>query len=142
MPRIRIPRPFAAIAFAAAVACTSNPAALCGCTLPGPYLVLHGRVTDPAGAPVPGATVYWETGPAGCATIAGQQVTPAPVDPAGRFRFGIFATGDGPEQCIRVAALPPAGSALRGSDTAQITVLTPRSLPADSVRRDLVLRAP
>lgn len=140
MPRLRIPRPFAAMVFAAAVACTSNPTALCGCSLPGPHSIVQGTVRDPAGAPVPGARVYWETGTAGCATIVGTQ--DAPVNAAGGFYFAIFAAGNGPEQCIRLAALPPAGSALRGSDTVQVTVPTPRSPPADNVRRDLVLRAP
>ncbi|HYW14275.1 MAG TPA: hypothetical protein VE871_20075 [Longimicrobium sp.] len=139
MSRIRIRHPFGAIAFAVVVACTTDPITLCGCSMPGPYSVLYGRVTDPAGTPVAGATVHWETGPAGCATITGSQ--DVPIDASGGFHAGISAAGDGPEQCIRLAALPPAGSALRGSDTVQITVPTPRSLPADSVRRDLVLRA-
>ncbi len=139
MPRIRIPRPFAAIAFAALVACTSTPTALCGCSMPGPYSVLYGRVTDPAGTPVAGATVHWETGPAGCATIAGSQSVP--VDASGVYHVGVFPVGDGAEQCVRLAALPPAGTVLRSSDTVQITIPTPRSLPADSTRRDLVLRA-
>lgn len=139
MSWIRIPRPFAAIAFAAVVACTSTPTALCGCSMPGPYSVLYGRVTDPAGTPVAGATVHWEAGPAGCATIAGAQNVP--VDASGVYRVGVFLVGEGAEQCVRLAALPPAGSALRGSDTLQLTIPTPRALPADSVRRDLVLRA-
>lgn len=140
MPRIRISRPFAAIAFAAAVACTSNPVALCGCSMPGPYAVVYGRVTDPAGTPVAGGTVHWETGPAGCGSIAGSQ--DVPVDASGIYHVGVSAAGEGAEQCVRLAALPPAGSTLRSSDTVQITIPTPRTLPADSVRRDLVLRAP
>jgi hypothetical protein len=143
MPRIRVPRPFAAIAFAAAVACTSTPTALCGCSVPGPYALVYGRVTDPAGTPVAGGTVHWQmgtAGTAGCAAIAGSQGVP--VDESGVYHVGVFPVGEGPEQCVRLAALPPAGSPLRGSDTVQIAIPTPRTVPSDSVRRDLVLRAP
>jgi hypothetical protein len=54
---MRIRRPFAAIAFAAVVACTSDPVALCACSEPLPYAVMHGRVSNPWGTQVPAVTV-------------------------------------------------------------------------------------
>ena len=137
---IRHPRRLLLATAAALVACTTDALTLCGCSMPGPYAVLYGRVTDPAGTPVAGGTVHWETGPAGCATIDIARVVP--VDEMGVYHVGVFPAGDGPEQCVRLAALPPAGSPLRGSDTVQVTLPTPRTVPSDSVRRDLVLRAP
>jgi hypothetical protein len=136
----RIPRPFAAVALLAGVACSINPVDLCGCSLPGPYTILYGQVTDPAGALVPGAEVMVDVGDPGCqALVRGSQ---ASADAAGQYRTGVTAIGSAPEMCIRLFALPPAGSTLRGSDTVQLILPRPTTLPADSVRRDLVLRAP
>ncbi|HEU0302008.1 MAG TPA: carboxypeptidase-like regulatory domain-containing protein [Longimicrobium sp.] len=140
MPRIRIPRPLAAIVFAAAVACTSMPLDVCACTLPPPHTILYGNVTDPSGQGVPGATVHMEVGPPGCQTAAAVQ--DAPTDATGRFRLGVFRTGEYAEQCIRLTAQAPAGSGLQSSEVAQLTLATPQRLPPDSVRRDLALRAP
>lgn len=140
MPRVRLPRPLAAIAFAAAVACTSNPLDLCACSLPGPHSLVYGRVTDPAGQAVPGATVHLSVASPDCAAVG--HVASGPVDAAGRFRLMVFQTGAYAEQCIRLWASPPAGSTWRGSDTTVFAMPTPIKVPADSVRRDVALRAP
>jgi hypothetical protein len=138
MPRIS--RPFATVALLAGVACSVNPVDLCGCSLPGPYAIVHGRVTDPVGARVAGAGVQVEVGGPGCQAL--ERVVETPTDAAGRYRTGVTPTGSGAEMCVRFSARPPAGSSLRGSDTVQLILPTPTTLPADSVRRDLVLRAP
>ncbi|MBW3571613.1 MAG: hypothetical protein KY467_10945 [Gemmatimonadetes bacterium] len=140
MPRIRIPRPFAAIALAAAVACNADPVVLCACSVVPPYTVVYGHVTGPAGEAVAGARVHALVGPAGCGSAADS--AHAPADAAGRYRLPVFATGADAEQCVRVTALAPAGSGLRAADTVRFAVATPRGFPADSVRRDVALRAP
>jgi hypothetical protein len=140
MPRIRIPRPFAAVALLAGVACSVNPVDLCSCTLPTPYTIVYGLVTDPAGAPVAGAGVQVEVGGPGCQAM--ERGPETPTDAAARYRTGVTPTGSAAGMCVRLSARPPAGSPLRGSDTVQLTLPTPTTLPADSVRRDLVLRAP
>lgn len=53
-----------------------------------------------------------------------------------------FRDGEEPRQCIRLWALAPVGSGLRGSDTPRFTLPAPTALPADSVGRDVALRAP
>lgn len=137
---MRIRRPFAAIAFAAVVACTSDPLTLCACSQVMPYTVVHGRVSNPWGTPVPGVTVYLEMGPAGC----GSPVTRSygPVEEDGQYSIEVYPVADTPELCVRLAAIPPSGYDLRGSDTLQLALPTPRTFPADSIRRDLALRAP
>lgn len=138
MSRIRIPRPFAAIALAAAVACGGDPIVLCACSFPAPEVAVYGSVADPDGLPVDGATVHLTIGPPGCASVAGS--VNGPADAAGRYRLSVFRTGDYAEQCIRLWALAPVGSGWRGSDTLQFNLPTPQALSADSVRRDLALR--
>lgn len=139
MPRIRPGRPFAAIAIASAVACSGDPVALCACTLAPPHTVLYGRVTAPSGDGVQGATVHLDVGPPGCQTVA--SASSAPTDEAGRYTTGVMATGGYAEQCVRLWALAPAGSGLRDSDTLQFSLPTARNAGADSVRRDIALRA-
>lgn len=141
MPRIRVPRPFAAIAVASAVACGTDPIVLCACSMPAPHTIVHGRVTAPSGQGVQGATVHLDMGPTDCQGMGG--TVPAPTDAEGRYATAVLPTGNYAEQCIRLWALAPAGSGLRNSDTVQFTIPTPRTTTgADSVRRDIALRAP
>jgi hypothetical protein len=136
----RIPRPVAAVALLLGVACSVNPVDLCGCSIPAPFTIIYGQVTDPAGALVAGATVQLDAGAPGCQSLApvGQVTT----DAAGRYREGVMKTVSDARMCVQLFALPPAGSPLRGSDTVDINIASPMTLPPDSVRRDLVLRAP
>jgi hypothetical protein len=138
MPRIRIPRSLAgALVLMLAVSC-QNP--VCGCLSPPDVAVLYGTVTDPAGNPVAGAAVRAEDGFPTClsgGSFAGSDQT----DAAGRYRAEVDAFQPNPE-CMRAFALPPAGSTLRGSDTVPFRVTFAPGSPKDSVRVDLVLRAP
>lgn len=137
-PRVRIPRPFvAALCLVLAVSC-HNP--LCGCTPASERAVLYGRVTDPAGTPVAGAIVRAEAGPAGCQPFTFELGSRA-TDAAGRYRAELRSF-EGPVECRRAFALPPAGSTLRGSDTATFQVRFAHPRAVDSARVDLVLRAP
>lgn len=138
MPRLRLPRPVAAaLALMLAVSCV-DPTGSCACTPPVDQAVMYGRVTDPAGKPVASATVRAEAGPAGCQSTneAGQAAT----DAGGRYRAVLYAWG--PVECLRAFALPPAGGALRGSDTAAVQLRFAHPRDMDSTRLDLVLRAP
>jgi hypothetical protein len=139
MARFRLPRPFAAITVASAVACGTDPIVLCACSMPAPYAILYGFATGPSGQVVPGTSVSVQVGPPDC---QGGSVQSGATDQTGRYRTFITATGDYPQQCIRVWALAPAGSGFRNSDTVQLTLPTPRTADADSVRRDIALRAP
>ncbi|HYR07039.1 MAG TPA: carboxypeptidase-like regulatory domain-containing protein [Longimicrobium sp.] len=139
MPRFRLPRPFAAIAVASAVACGTDPIVLCACSIPAPYTLVYGNVTDPTGAPVPDATVRLESKLADCQT-ASESVQVA-TNAAGRYRLHVIRTGTG-EQCVRVAALAPPASGWRNSDTVQFSIPPLREIGADSVRRDIALRTP
>lgn len=140
MPKIRIPRPFAAIAFAAAVACNADPLVLCACSMPGPYSIVYGNVTAPTGQAVPGAAVRVEVGPPDCQSVAAS--FDGNTDATGRYRAGISRYGEFAEQCIRVFAMAPTGSGYRNSDTTQFALAAPTRAGADSVRRDVALRAP
>lgn len=140
MRAIRIPRPFAAIAFAAAVACNADPIVLCACSMPAPYSIVYGEVKDPSGGGVEGATVHLEAGPVSCQSMG--HAFGGPTGAGGRYRAPVLRTGDYPQQCVRLWALAPVGSGLRNSDTVTLTLATPGSAAADSVRRDIALRAP
>jgi hypothetical protein len=138
MPRIRIPRSLAgALVLMLAVSC-QNP--VCGCLSPPDVAVLYGSVTDAAGNPVEKAAVRAEEGPPGC-QAAGVFSGFDETDAAGRYRAEVHAFRTNPE-CTRAFALPPAGSTLRGSDTVPFQVTFSPRRPEDSVRVDLVLRAP
>jgi hypothetical protein len=137
--RIRIPRPFAVIAVASAVACGTDPIVLCACSMPAPYAILYGFASGPSGQVVPGTSVSVQVGPPDC---QGGSVQSWAADEAGRYRAPIIATGDYAQQCIRLWSLAPGGSGFRNSDTVQFTLPTPRTADADSVRRDIALRAP
>ncbi|HEX2076740.1 MAG TPA: hypothetical protein VHG08_03495 [Longimicrobium sp.] len=138
MPRIRIPRPFAAITFAAVVACTSNPLGLCACDPPIPTAVVYGRVTQPDGVPAGGARVHVDMSPTGCEKwVDGRDYN---TDGEGRYRASLYRLGPESEQCVRVFAEPLVRSAMRGSDTVTISVHFPANARPDSVRVDLALR--
>lgn len=140
MPKIRIRRPFAAIAIASAIACSGDPIVLCACSQVPPHTVLHGSVKTPSGEGVDGATVHLNVGPPDCQTVA--SASSAPTDAAGRYAAAVIATGNYAQQCVRLWALAPAGSGLRNSDTLQLSLPTAQNAGADSVRRDIALRAP
>ncbi|HEX2076742.1 MAG TPA: carboxypeptidase-like regulatory domain-containing protein [Longimicrobium sp.] len=134
----RIPRSAAAITFAAVVACTGDPVSLCAC-LTGPNIMVYGQVTDPSGAAVPGATVRLEAMPVRCEGTP--HVTLPETDGTGRYRGAVFAITQWTEQCLRMTALPPAGSGLRSSETVEVTIATPQRVRGDSLRQDFTLRA-
>ena len=137
MRRIRIPRPFAAITFAAAVACT-NPNGLCACDPPLPTAVVYGRVTQPDGAPAGGALVHVDLSPTGCEKwVDGRDYH---TGAEGRYRASAYRIGPESEQCVRLFAEPLVRSAMRGSDTVTISVRFPEGARPDSVRLDLALR--
>jgi hypothetical protein len=139
MPRVRIPRPFAAIAVGSAVACSADPIVLCACSQVPPHTVVYGSVTDPSGEPVQGATVRMEAGVSTCEPVS--ETLEAATDAAGRYRLFVIRT-TAAEQCVRLAALAPAASGWRGSDTVQFAIPPLQALGSDSVRRDIALRAP
>lgn len=138
MPRIRVPRPLAgALVLMLAVSC-QNP--VCGCLSPPDVALVYGTVTDPAGSPVARAAVRAEDGSPEC-QASGVVVGWQEADAAGRYRAEVHSLGPDSE-CMRAFALPPAGSTLRGSDTVPFRVQFAPRRPVDSVRVDLVLRAP
>lgn len=138
MPRLRIPRSLAgALVLMLAVSC-QNP--VCGCLSPPDVALVYGRVTDPAGNPVADAAVRAEDGFPAC-QAAGAFMGTDQTDAAGRYCAEVHAFQPNPE-CMRAFALPPAGSTLRGSDTVPFRVTFAPDIPTDSVRVDLVLRAP
>lgn len=143
MPRTRIPRPFFLLAVTLAVACTADPTGLCACSPAPDEAIVYGRVTVPGGGPAVGVTVRGEIGPRGCEPWAdGWQAT---TGANGRYRLSVYRDGGygyGPEACQRVFAAAPNDSGLRGSDTVPLVVQFRPSPPPDSVRIDLVLRAP
>src|SRR5687767_15074779 len=139
MTRIRIPRSAAAITFAAVVACTGDAVTLCAC-LTGPNILVYGRVTDPSGAAVPGAIVRVEAMPVRCEGTPPHVAAPE-TDGTGRYRGAVYAITEWTEQCLRMTALPPAGSGLQSSETVEVTIATPQRVQGDSLRRDFTLRA-
>lgn len=140
---IRRPRRFFLATAAALVACTSDPLTLCGCDPVPPLALIHGAVRGPGGAPVAGAHVTAQASSAACA--APFQVIGAGVAGAdGRFRAEVIQNFDARLSvvCLLAFATPPAGSALRGSDTVAFTVRFAVNGMLDSARVDLALRAP
>lgn len=138
MPRIRIPRSLAGALVLMLVVSCQNP--VCGCLSPPDVALVYGTVTDAAGNPVEKAAVRAEEGSPAC-QAAGVFRGFDEADAAGRYRAEVHAFQPDPE-CMRAFALPPAGSTLRGSDTVPFRVTFAPRTPADSVRVDLVLRAP
>lgn len=140
MPRLRIPRPFAAIAAAAVVACTSTPTSVCACLQVRPHNVVYGRVTDAAGAPLPDAVVRVEAGTAPCGVL--QLESDAYTDAAGEYRAMVTRKGPYGDVCVRLVAWDLAPGGVRFSQPQQFTMLVPVALPPDSVRRDIVFSGP
>lgn len=139
MPTLRVPRPFAAVAFAAAVACTATPTGVCACLVESPHTLVYGRVTDAAGAAVANAFVRVETGPATC---QGLQVRgDARTNDAGEYSTYIYRIGAQADFCVRLVARELTGTGQRLSQAQQFGVTVPGSFPADSVRRDIVIPA-
>lgn len=140
MTRIRI---LHAIAIAVLLAACEavNPVDTCACSLPMPFDIVYGVVTAPGGGPVTGVTVDATIGPAGCQTRLDGNFS-QPTDTQGRYRVPVVAVSDLPQLCVRLVALAPPGSGWRDSDTTRLTVPSPVSHPPDSVRVNLVLRAP
>jgi hypothetical protein len=137
MPRLRIPRSFAAIAAAAVVACTTTPTNVCACLQIRPHNVVHGRVTDAAGAPLPNAVVRVEAGPAPCGVL--RLESDAYVDAAGEYSAMVARKGPSGDVCVRLVVWDLAPGGVRFSQPQQFTMLVPVALPPDSVRRDIVL---
>ena len=139
MPRLRIPRPFAAITFATVVACTTTPTDVCACLRARPHTVVYGRVTDAAGAAVQGAIVRVETGAATCQALEVQADVQA--NAAGEYRAFVDALATPGDLCVRLVARDQAPSGVRYSAPQQFTTAMPTGFPADSVRRDIVIPA-
>jgi hypothetical protein len=139
MRKLRFRRPLAAIAFAAAVACT-DPNGLCACDPAPPTAVVYGRVTQPDGVPAGGARVHVDLSPTGCEKwVDGRDYQ---TNGEGRYRASAYRLGPEGDQCARLYAEPLAGGAVRGSDTVTISIHFPDNARPDSVRVDLALRAP
>ncbi|HEX2076741.1 MAG TPA: carboxypeptidase-like regulatory domain-containing protein [Longimicrobium sp.] len=140
--RIRIPRMLLVVLGLMLFVSCVNPYETCACSPPPDEAVVYGRVTDPSGAVVAGALVRAERGPPGCQPSV--ERWEGTTSATGRYRVSVYSHG-GPDAdwCQRVFALPPAGSTLRGSDSVAFTVrYRPAGSQPDSVRVDLVLRAP
>lgn len=143
MPRVHTPRPLLLLAGALAVACTAGPTGLCACSPAPDEALVYGRVTLPGGGPAAGVTVRGEIGPRGCEPwVDGWQAT---TGADGGYRLAVYRDGGygyGPDACQHVFAAAPNGSGLRGSDTLPFVVRFRGGTVPDSVRMDLVLRAP
>lgn len=141
MPRFRIPRTLLpALGLMLFVSCV-NPYETCACSPPPDEAIIYGRVTDPAGAAVGGSLVRVEVGTPEC--VGSAQGMEATTGADGRYRILAYSFGGPEPRCQHVFARPPAGSTMRGSDSASFSVrFRHREARPDSVRVDLVLRAP
>lgn len=141
MPRLmRAPRLLtASLALMLVVSC-ENP--VCGCITPS-RAVVYGRVTNPSGAGVAGAFVHTELGFPACAPEMIREVESARTEADGRYRLQLRTLEPlRPEGCLRAYADPPAQGTLLPSDTVPFAVELRYEGRMDSVRVDLVLRAP
>jgi hypothetical protein len=140
MPRIR---PRIVLLTAALAACADGVVIQCDCVAPPALAVIYGRVTDPAGAPAPGARVKAEYAVAGCEQLR-EPVAEVEAGADGRYRAEVAVRFNDPSapHCLRAFATPPAQSPLLGSDTVPFEVALHRMPPLDSVQVDLVLREP
>lgn len=137
---MRFPMLFAgSLALMLAVSCT-NP--VCGCPPSRDAAFMHGRVTDPSGAPVQSAVVTAELLTPGCTESLGEMAR-VQTQADGTYRTTIYsAYGTRPGDCLQAHATPPATlSRLRTSDTVAFAVDFAVDTPRDTVRVDLVLRA-
>jgi hypothetical protein len=144
MPRIRPSRRFGLLAAALAVACTSDPVTLCGCSPPSDTAILYGRVTNADGAPVQNAVVTAELRDPGCGPLDHERLGEVNTEADGTYRAYISANRrlPRPGDCLRAMAAPPAQSGLGASEPVAFSVIFTRREPFDSARVDLVLRAP
>lgn len=142
MPRIRVPRPFAAaLGLMLFVSCT-NPAGMCGCPPAAAEAVVYGRVTNPAGAGVSGAHVSFEMRVNQCDPATAGVIGGVLSGTDGRYRIHLRGGGIPlPGSCLRAYANPPT-AALRTSDTVTVEVEFAYEEVVDSAQVDLVLRAP
>jgi hypothetical protein len=109
-----------------------------GLLVDGPMaaLAVHGTVTLADGAPAPGVRVEAEAR-AGCdgGLVAADAAT---SDAGGGYHVWVLQWGTRFEACLRVRALPPAGSGA-APDSATVTPVELRAERPDSVRVDLRL---
>jgi hypothetical protein len=143
MSQVRIPRLLATSLGAMLFISCTNPQWVCGCSpvVFDPPLVLHGQVTDPSGAPLPGAAVSIEAREGECEGDA-WPVVRAQSGADGRYSltFGVSALREG--FCARAHAAPPAGRDLGLSDTIPLAPLFGAdTLAGDSARADFRVRA-
>lgn len=124
---------------AALVGCSLFTEPVCGCSPPPPTItVINGVVTDPASVPVVGARIVLE---APCAIVLGRPVVTTHTQAGGTFRHvAVWPTGTTGEQCHRLWAEPPAGSALMPSDTQLVRIVALSASYPDSVQVRLFLR--
>jgi hypothetical protein len=136
-------RRFFVVTLAALVACTSDPASLCGCEPGRPAGRIHGMVRGPDGAGVAGARVRAQASAASCAAPF-QPIGEGVTDARGRYGVTVYQEFDPRPAgvCLRAYADPPAQSMLRASDTLRFEVDFTTGVFRDSARMDLVLRAP
>lgn len=137
---MRAPRlPAASLALMLVVSC-DNP--VCGCITPS-RAVVYGRVTSPGGGGVAGAVVHAELGFPACAPEMIEEIGSARTEADGRYRLQLRTLEPlRPEGCLRAFAHPPAQGTLLRSDTVPFAVDLRYEGRMDSVRVDLVLRAP
>jgi hypothetical protein len=139
MSRIHVLRALA-LALVLAACEAINPVDTCACSMPMPYDIVYGVVTEPGGAPVPNATVHVDVGPPTClSAIDGGNLQ---ANESGRFRVPVSSVGDFARVCVKLVAVAPPGSGWRDSDTTRLSMQTPVSHPPDSVQANLSLRAP
>jgi hypothetical protein len=84
--------------------------------------------------------VRGQIGPEGCQPWADTWQTTTSAN--GGYRLSVYSYGNVPDGCQHVFALPATGSGLRGTDTVPFVVQFRAASHLDSVRVDLVLRAP
>jgi hypothetical protein len=138
----RVPKHLAAsLGLMLFVSC-ADPMGMCGCPPSRFEAVIHGRVTDPAGAPVAGANVTAQQGIGACDAYT-MTIGEATTGADGRYRAHLYASGEPrPADCVRAYVLSPAQGTLRGLDTVGFSVRFGTDRVVDSARVDLVLRAP
>ena len=138
----RLPKHLAACLGTMLFVSCGNPTGMCGCPPATFRAVLQGRVTGPAGQPVAGARVHAEMGVPDCGgTIMPLEEAQSGAD--GAYRTVIISFGPANRgECLRAYATTPPGSFLAGSDTVPFAVEFGMNRVVDSVRVDLVLRAP
>jgi hypothetical protein len=118
-----------------------NP--MCGCPPSRDAALVYGRVTDASGNPAVGIRVEARHDAAGCVE-PGEVIGNAFSQAGGAYRMPIYTVSPArPGDCLRAYALASTNTVLvRGSDTVAFAVRFAVDVAEDSVRVDLVLRAP